>query len=257
MNQRNMSRLLLITVLVCAHALLISIFGLKEYFMVKQQIALPLLLLIGLAGCKSDKKNKKTQTQQTASIQLPIPDGRSASVVGDNDILSFFDEELDDYTFDNDDINLTTPNDTPSAIVSTDGHGEISWIETAHQENGLKTIYFGFNRYSVSQDQKTVVEADAALVKELLKDLDDTSTIMIEGHACHSAGSRSYNVFLSENRAKYIKDLFVSHGVNPSRLKIVGRGQEIPAVVDGKAVTGSRENQWPNRRVEIRLVETA
>lgn len=225
--------------------------------MIKKQIAVPLILLVGLAGCKSDKKNKKSHNQSSTSIQLPINDGRSASIVGDNDILSFFDDELDEYAFDNDDIHIATPNDTPSAIVSKDGKGAISWIETAHQENGLKTVYFGFNKYGVSKDQRSVVEADAALVKELLKDLDDTSLIMIEGHACHSAGSRSYNVALSEKRAKYIKDLFVAHSVNPSRLKIVGRGQEIPAIVNGKIVTGSREEQWPNRRVEIRLVETA
>ena len=224
--------------------------------MIKKQIAVPLILLVGLAGCKSDKKTKKSHNNLSTAVQLPIPDGRSASVVGDNDILSFFDDELDEYAFENDDVFVAAPNDTPSAIVSKDGKGAISWIETAHQDNGIKTVYFGFNKYGVSTDQYSVVEADALLVKELLQNLDNTSLIMIEGHACHSAGSRSYNVTLSEQRAKYIKDLFVSHGVNPSRLKIVGRGQEIPAVVNGKVVSGSREEQWPNRRVEIRLVET-
>jgi outer membrane protein OmpA-like peptidoglycan-associated protein len=225
--------------------------------MIKKQVAVPLILLMGLAGCKSDKKYKKSHSQAASSIQLPISDGRSASTIGDNDILSFFDEELDDYTFDNDGIHITVPNDTPSAIVNKDGKGSISWIETAHQENGLKTIYFGFNKYGIAKDQLSIVESDAQLVKELLKDIDDSSLIMIEGHACHSAGSRSYNVALSEKRAKYIKDLFTTHGVNPNRLKIVGRGQEIPAVVAGNTVTGSRDEQWPNRRVEIRVVETA
>jgi outer membrane protein OmpA-like peptidoglycan-associated protein len=225
--------------------------------MIKKHIALPLILLVGLAGCKSDKKNKKSHSHASTSIQLPLSDGRSASAIGENDILSFFDDELDEYTFDNDDIHIAVPNDTPSAIVSRDGKGNISWIETAHQDNGLKTIFFGFNKYGVTSDQLSIVQADALLVQELLKDFDDSSIIMIEGHACHSAGSRSYNVALSEKRAKYIKDLFVAHGVNPSRLKIVGRGQEIPAVVDGHMITGSREEQWPNRRVEVRIVETA
>jgi len=222
----------------------------------KHYIAIPVILLLSLTGCGDKKKKKSSSSDKTTHVTLPKPDGRAASTVTENDILSFFDEDLDGYAFDTDEVTIATADDTPSAFIN-DNEGAISWIETAHQDNGLKTVYFGFNKYGVAKDQRAVIDADAELVKELLAELDPDSIIMIEGHACHSAGSRSYNLLLSEKRAKYVSDLLKLHNVDPRRIKIVGRGAEMPAIVDGREITGSREEQWPNRRVEIRVVETA
>lgn len=224
--------------------------------MIKKQIAIPLILLVGLAGCK-DKKRKKSHTADaTASINLPNADGRTAPTANEHDILSFFDEDVESYALDADEVTIATADDTPAAWVSEDNKGSISWIEPAYEDNGLQTIYFGFNKYGITQDQRTIVEADAEAVRQILDSLGDSSIIVIEGHACSSAGSRDYNVHLSEKRAKYISDLLKIHGIDARRIKIVGRGQEMPAIVDGKPITGSREEQWPNRRVEIRVVET-
>jgi outer membrane protein OmpA-like peptidoglycan-associated protein len=43
-------------------------------------------------------------------------------------------------------------------------------------------------------------------------------------------------------------------GVPAANMKIVGRGNEVSAVINGKAVTGSREEQWQNRRDELHIV---
>src|ERR1700722_20648302 len=112
--------------------------------MVKKQIAIPLILLIGLAGCKDKNKKTKKHADATASINLPKADGRSASTVADNDILSFFDEDLDSYAFDNDEVTIATADDSAQAWVSDSNNGTISWIEPAYDDNGLQTIYFGF-----------------------------------------------------------------------------------------------------------------
>lgn len=224
--------------------------------MIKKEITIPLILLISLAGCK-DKKHKKSHKSDTkAAIVLPKADGRSASEIGNNDILSFFDDTVDAYAFDNDDIEIAVADDKASAWVSKDNKGAISWIESAYEKNGLQTVYFGFNKYGVTNDQRAIVEADAQAVKEILKNFDADSTIVIEGHACSSAGTPSYNVQLSEKRADYVANLLKMHGVDARRIKVVGRGQEMPAIVNGKPVSGSREEQWPNRRVEIRVVES-
>lgn len=226
--------------------------------MIKKEIAIPLILLISLAGCRDGKKQKRShKADKSAALTLPKADGRSASEVGNNDILSFFDENVDPYAFDNDNIDIAVADDKASAWVSDDNQGAISWIESAYEQNGLQTVYFGFNKYGVTKDQRVIVEADAKAVKEILKNLDSDSLIVIEGHACSSAGTPSYNVQLSEKRADYVANLLKMHGVDASRIKIVGRGQEMPAIVDGRPVIGSREEQWPNRRVEIRVVETA
>ena len=223
--------------------------------MIKKQITIPLILLISLAGCKDKKQKKSHKGDATAAILLPKADGRSASEVGNNDILSFFDDGIDSYAFD-DSIDIAVADDSASAWVSDDNKGAISWIESAYEKNGLQTIYFGFNKYGVTKDQQAIVDADAKAVRQLLTNLDTDSVIVIEGHACSSAGTPGYNVQLSEKRAHYVSNLLKMHGVDASRIKIVGRGQEMPAIVNGKPVTGSREEQWPHRRVQIQVVET-
>ncbi len=224
--------------------------------MIKKEITIPLILLISLAGCKDKKQKKSHKADTKAAIMLPKADGRSASEIGNNDILSFFDDTVDGYAFDNDDIEIAVADDKAGAWVSEDNKGAISWIESAYEKNGLQTVYFGFNKYGVTKDQRAIVEADAKAVKEILKSFDADSAIVIEGHACSSAGTPSYNVQLSEKRADYVANLLKMHGVDARRIKVVGRGQEMPAILNGKPVNGSREEQWPNRRVEIRVVES-
>ena len=79
-------------------------------------------------------------------------------------------------------------------------------------------------------------------------------TIIIEGHACHSSGSSVYNLALSEKRAKAIADWFTSQSVPENNIKIVGRGFESPAIVSGKTIEGDKQQQWPNRRVEVHVL---
>lgn len=224
--------------------------------MIKKELVLSCVLLLSVAGCRNKNQKKSHKADTKTAMTLPKADGRSASEVGDNDILSFFDDTVDTYAFDNDGIEIAVADDKDAAWVSEDGKGAISWIESAYEDNGLQTIYFGFNKCGVTKDQRAIVEADAQAVKEILKNLDGESLIVIEGHACSSAGTPSYNVLLSEKRADYVANLLKMHGVDAGRIQIVGRGQEMPAIVDGHPVTGSREEQWPNRRVEIRVVET-
>ena len=135
--------------------------------MTRKQIAIPVILLISLAGCRDRKRKKAHRSDAQAAIVLPKIDGRSASEVGNNDILSFFDDNVDGYAFDNDDndsINLAVADDARSAWVSDDNEGAISWIESAYEKNGLQTIYFGFNKYGITKDQRAIVEADAQAV---------------------------------------------------------------------------------------------
>jgi len=65
------------------------------------------------------------------------------------------------------------------------------------------------------------------------------ATVIIEGHACHSAGSAIYNLALSENAAKVLADRLVDAGISRGQIKIVGRGNQFPAIKDGKPVTGT------------------
>lgn len=77
--------------------------------------------------------------------------------------------------------------------------------------------------------------------------MQEDRTITIEGHT-DSQGSNSLNERLSEKRAESVKDYLVSRGIDSSRVRTVGFGEERPI-----ASNDSPEGRAMNRRVEIVL----
>lgn len=82
--------------------------------------------------------------------------------------------------------------------------------------------------------------------------------VTIEGHANNISGTEREEtstangniplVPLSEARAKTVKEILVSYGINASRLSTVGRGGRMPV-----AARADKDNWWKNRRVEFIL----
>ena len=108
---------------------------------------------------------------------------------------------------------------------------------------GLKRIYYDFDQYDVRPDQTAAVKHNVAIAKKLAaKGL----ILVIEGHACNSAGSSVYNMMLSEKRAQALADYLVANGVDSKQIRVVGRGSELCLIP-----SGTKEQQAPNRRVEI------
>ena len=132
--------------------------------------------------------------------------------------------------------------------------GELAWVN--HEDDASQPIYFDFDKYAVRDDQESAVKEDIQYAKKELKKNEVESqhaAVVVEGHSCHSAGSAVYNLALSNKRAKVVADRFKAEGL---AVKTVGRGAEMPAIVDGKAVTGGREQQALNRRVEINILHS-
>lgn len=73
------------------------------------------------------------------------------------------------------------------------------------------------------------------------------TTILVEGHT-DGTGSDTYNLQLSERRAKSVKFLLVQRGVQIQRIKIIGYGEGRPVATNATA-----EGRQMNRRVEIRI----
>lgn len=78
----------------------------------------------------------------------------------------------------------------------------------------------------------------------LLKDFPDVN-LEIQGHT-DNKGKPAKNKVLSEDRAKSVLDYITSHGIDVSRLRSAGYGQERP-VADNKTSKGRAKN----RRVEL------
>lgn len=71
--------------------------------------------------------------------------------------------------------------------------------------------------------------------------------LLIVGHT-DDVGSDSYNQGLSERRARAAANYLASQGVNPSRLRAVGRGESEPI-----APNDSDAGRQQNRRVEVAI----
>jgi outer membrane protein OmpA-like peptidoglycan-associated protein len=226
----------------------------------KKEFIFTLVLLLSVAGCRRERKKAviKTSHGTTAQVQsavdIPTSDGISS-------MRSIFE----------DDINEFAPEESPIAALSVSGQNEmvmveqmdgmtdVMWEEDAKGDTAFKTVYFDWDSHSIRKDQEEVIAYNAELAKQIIAEHEamglTAPTFVIEGHSCTAGkASNTYKLVLSEKRAKALSDRLVSLGLPQEHIKIVGRGVEMPAVVDGAIVDGSRKEQWPNRRDEMRMI---
>jgi len=227
----------------------------------KKGCALLLVMLLSVSGCgKKKKPAEKCVATNDKEATVAMPTGQ-----GPKELQSVFDDDIAEFALVDEaaaDAKAPASEATAKAeenVADEDVTNEFSWIDDEEKrEQNLKTVYFDFDKYAIKQDQETVVEHDVKVLKQTIADSEKAGkkvTAVIEGHACHSAGSASYNLALSEKRAKVLKDRLVGAGMPSDQIKVVGRGQECPAIgKDGKPVTGTRDQQWQNRRDEINII---
>jgi peptidoglycan-associated lipoprotein len=106
----------------------------------------------------------------------------------------------------------------------------------------LKTIYFEFDKYSLTAQARKTLEENAVW----LKDNPDVS-VQIEGH-CDERGTEEYNMVLGDNRAVTTKKYLVTLGIDPDRVYTISYGETTP--VD----PGHTEEAWAkNRRAQFKI----
>ncbi|HRC43928.1 MAG TPA: OmpA family protein [Nitrospira sp.] len=104
---------------------------------------------------------------------------------------------------------------------------EIRREEAAALEVGLKDVFYGYDRYSVSDnDGAASLTTNADWLKENPKAL-----LKISGH-CDERGTHDYNLVLGEKRAKAAKNFLVDLGVNAKQVAIVSYGKDRPFCAD-------------------------
>jgi peptidoglycan-associated lipoprotein len=104
---------------------------------------------------------------------------------------------------------------------------EIRREEAAAMEAGLKDVFYGYDRYSVSDNDGVVsLTTNADWLKENPKAL-----LKISGH-CDERGTHDYNLVLGEKRAKAAKSFLVDLGVNAKQVAIVSYGKDRPFCAD-------------------------
>lgn len=122
---------------------------------------------------------------------------------------------------------------------------EESW---AAPLTGINDIFFDPNQSNIEPDELSVLKKNAKVLID-----NPQATILLEGYSDRT-GEDQYNVRLSVRRAESVKRALVDLGINPNRIKTVGKGK-----TNKFAVGESAESNQKNRRVRFvtERVETA
>lgn len=108
--------------------------------------------------------------------------------------------------------------------------------------SALQTLYFEFDSYLLSEQNRDRLAAIGAFMKEYPE-----ARLVIEGH-CDERGSAEYNMALGQRRADAAKIYLADFGIEPERVTTISWGEERPSIHN------VGEEAWAkNRRDEFRL----
>ena len=105
-----------------------------------------------------------------------------------------------------------------------------------------KSVYFGFDEYTVQTKYQKMLSAHASYLKSNPK-----QKIIIQGNT-DERGTAEYNLALGQRRAEAAKALLISSGVNAKRITASSLGSTHPVSV------GSTEESWAKNRVSISIL---
>ena len=100
---------------------------------------------------------------------------------------------------------------------------EIRAEQAASVAAGLRDIFFGYDSWTISDDQRQALNRDADWMKS-----NGSAIVKVEGH-CDERGTSAYNLVLGEKRAKAVRNYLVELGISANRLSVVSYGKERPS----------------------------
>jgi len=227
----------------------------------KKALFLLLSTVVLLPGCGWNNKSKDSKKPTRKHKKVAFEDSVNIPIC-DEEIRSYFDDDVSEFVLEDD---FDTTEDIAAKDLNIDGietaaadiEDDFFWIEDIDtQEDTFKNVYFEFDNSDVNNDQEEYVQHNIDIAQRIIKE-GNLASITIEGHACSSAGSRNYNLAISNSRAEKVAHRFVECGIPQECVKIVGRGVDVPALNEnGNPVTGDKNTQWANRRVEIKVYQS-
>jgi peptidoglycan-associated lipoprotein len=106
---------------------------------------------------------------------------------------------------------------------------------------GQRVVYFDFDSYSIKDDYKNLIEAQAKTLSA-----NRSKRLVVEGHT-DERGGREYNLALGQKRADAVVKSLALLGAAENQIEAVSFGKERPAT------PGSDESAWArNRRAELK-----
>ncbi len=115
--------------------------------------------------------------------------------------------------------------------------------ENAGTANGLKPVYFDFNKAVIREDDKAIMKTDAEWLKA-----NPAAKVRIAGN-CDERGTAAYNQALGERRAESAKKYLAALGISGQRMAVISYGKEKPVCSDHDEACWQR-----NRRGDLVVV---
>jgi peptidoglycan-associated lipoprotein len=103
---------------------------------------------------------------------------------------------------------------------------EIRAEQAASAAAGLRDVFFGYDSWTISDDQRQALNRDADWMRA-----NASSMVKVEGH-CDERGTSAYNLVLGEKRAKAVRNYLVELGISANRLSVVSYGKERPSCLE-------------------------
>ncbi len=143
----------------------------------------------------------------------------------------------------------TLKNDTIDVDVAMKKLTDLIAIEDGIKKVKTEMIYFDFDRSYIRDDASLELDKLVEVMKEY-----PAMVIRVESHT-DSRGSKAYNKYLSDKRAKSTRDYIVSQGIAPERIEsATGYGEEqLLNSCDGSLRCSEKEH-FLNRRSEFIIV---
>ena len=114
----------------------------------------------------------------------------------------------------------------------------------------VETIYFDFDKFNIKPQAAQELDKLVAVMTEYPE-----MVIKIESHT-DAIGSKAYNKYLSDKRAKSTRDYIIAHGIDPGRIQsAIGYGEEQPLNNCSDNTRCSKAKHRENRRSEFIIVK--
>jgi peptidoglycan-associated lipoprotein len=128
------------------------------------------------------------------------------------------------------------PVPTPAPLRDDNLNASSASLDDLNRNSPLKPVFFALDSSEINPAAKSVLDADAALLKQ-----NSSWVVTVEGH-CDERGTAEYNLALGDRRAAAAVSYLRSLGIPADRLKTVSYGKEFPFD------PGHNEGAWSSNR---------
>ncbi|MFK8038379.1 MAG: OmpA family protein [Crocinitomicaceae bacterium] len=160
----------------------------------------------------------------------------------------------------NDSSNITTPIDPKDVIVDNGNQvtddtlvdkNDNTNVIIDNREYAIEPVYFPFDKYYLTSMAKAIINKNIKALKA-----NPSLKVIVEGNT-DSMGPSSYNLRLSEKRAKSVYKYLISKGIPESQIKgINSNGERLPKA--SNTLSNGRDNpkgRQENRRVDFTIIK--